>query len=103
MDEFSLRRDVLRLKFLLIALLLKISAVENSLSTLFHYRTKNVNGKEILTMRSFESLTNDFYLTFQTHNQFTGYINSYRKVAISIRERGESTYENGAFCELLDN
>ena len=76
MDEFSLRRDVLRLKFLLIALLLKISTVENSLSTLFLYRTKNVNGKEILTMRSFESPTNDFYSTFQTHNQFTGYINS---------------------------
>ena len=54
-------------------------------------------------MRSFESLTNDFYLTFQMHNQFTGFINSYRQVAISIRERGESTYENGAFCELLDN
>ena len=36
----------------------------------------NVNGKEILTMRSFESPTNDFYSTFQTHNQFTGYINS---------------------------
>ena len=29
-------------------------------------------------MRSFEQLTNDFYQTFQTRNQFTGYINSYR-------------------------